>query len=370
MHDAYLIGRHVTEVPTPALILDRVALEVNIRALQDMVGGAGLANRPHAKGHKSVAIAKRQLAAGAVGVCCQKLAEAEVFVAAGIDGILLSNEVIDSRKLVRACELAKRSRLILVADSAIGVERLASAAAHAGLRMEVLVELDIGQHRCGVSSPEEAVALAAKIERSGRLVLKGLQAYQGKLQHVAGWWARRAAVLQAMERLEATLATFRAKGLCTDIVSGGGTGTVEFDCEIGLLNEVQPGSYAIMDTQYKSIGGRTADRFELFRAAIFVITQVISRRGNAWCVVDAGLKALASDAGHPQVIGADAYAFAGDEHGIIDLGGRSGGPTIGDRLWIIPGHCDTTVNLHDRYVVVEYERVVDIWPVNARGALA
>ena len=370
MVDHALIGRNVSELPTPALVLDLDALEFNLRELPRILAKTGTRYRAHGKGHKSIEIARRQVAAGAVGICCQKLSEAEIFAEGGIVDILLTNEVVDAVKLKAACSLAKRCKLTMVVDSEAGISLLDAAARHANLKMPVLVELNLGQDRCGVSSAAEAVTLAKSVDASANLRFAGLQAYHGKLQHVSGWDARRDAVVVSTVKLKSIVAALKEHGFTPAVVSGGGTGTFEMDCELGVINELQPGSYAMMDAQYNAIGGRRGGAFEEFRNALQVATQVISRSGDNWCIVDAGLKSLGSDAGTPRVVGFDApFSFAGDEHGKIDLRTANRRPSIGDRLMVIPGHCDTTVNLHNDYVVIKNHHVIDIWKIDARGCV-
>jgi 3-hydroxy-D-aspartate aldolase len=365
-----LIGRPLSEIPTPALILNLDALEFNLRKLPLLLAKSGTAYRAHGKGHKNIEIAKRQLGHGAVGICCQKLSEAEVFISGGIDNVLLTNEIVDSQKLTRVCELAKQCNLTMVVDSIVGIVLLETAASRAGIKIKVLVEVNLGQDRCGVSSTGDVIDLASKIRASEHLIFAGLQAYHGKLQHVTGWDARRDAVIASTAKLKEIVGSLHSHRMPPDIVAGGGTGTFEFDCELGVINELQPGSYVVMDSQYNAIGGREGGSFDVFRNALHIATQVISRSGDKWCVVDAGLKTIGSDAGTPRVVGIAApFSFGGDEHGIIDLRDLSDRPSIGDRLSIVPGHCDTTINLHNHYVVVENERVVDFWKVDARGCV-
>lgn len=369
-HVKRFVGRPLADVPTPALILDLDRLEENLRILPSLTGAAGLAHRPHGKGHKSVEIARKQIANGAIGICAQKLGEAEVFAAGGVSDILVTNEIIDPATLERASRLAMECHLTLAVDTLEGLQRLEAAARKAGITFNIVIEIDVGQNRCGVSSVADSITLARTAEKSPHVRLRGLQAYQGKLQFVPGWEERREATAAAMETLAGHLHAFKSGGFCTDIVSGGGTGTLEADCELQILTEVQPGSYAVMDAQYRSIGGRAGGEFDLFKNALFVDARVISVQGERR-VTDAGLKALSCDAGQPMVIGFDGqpYVLAGDEHGIITMADTNSPPRLGERLTIVPGHCDTTINLYDRYVVVRNEEVVDIWPVDARGRL-
>lgn len=362
-----LIGLAIEEIPTPSLLLDLDALEFNIALLPKLTGLAGIGHLPHAKGHKSVEIAKRQMKAGAGGICCQKLSEAQCFISAGLSRVLITNELIDPKKIAKACMLSRAAAIILVADDLAGISLMDEVAGRNECVLDILIEIDLGQNRCGVATIEEALGLAQAINGSKNLNLRGIQAYQGKLQHVAGWKNRQKAIESASSVLSEYVSAFRSNGFCTDIVTGGGTGTLEADCELTVYTDVQPGSYVVMDAQYQVIGGRDAEAFELFRHALSVMSQVISVRHDRY-VLDAGLKSMSSDAGSPQVVGCDnlAFAFAGDEHGILS-GNRA--LKLGQKLKIIPGHCDTTINLYGAYVVHQAGRVVDIWPVDARGMI-
>ena len=374
------VGADVAAIETPALVIDLDALLRNIERMAAFARGHRLALRPHAKTHKSAAIAGLQIAAGAVGVCVQKLSEAEALAGAGVGDIFISNQVIAPAKLARLVALARRIKLAVAVDSTLGIERLVEAwraATIDGGRVDlgVFVEIDVGQGRCGVA-PAAAVGLARQIVAHG-LRFAGLQAYHGKAQHLRGAHEREAAARHAASGVRAALAGITSAGIACPLVTGGGTGSFGFDAASGVYGELQPGSYVFMDRDYADNeapeGAAFGPRFE---PALFVKSQVISR-GLSHAVVDAGHKAHAIDSGLPQVWQRElVFANGGDEHGILQP--RPGAsadalPQLGDTVWLLPGHCDPTVNLHDRYIVVrgglDGGRVEAVWPVDARGCI-
>ena len=366
------VGDPVATVATPALVIDLDAMERNLAAMAVFARSHGVRLRPHAKMHKSAAIAKAQIAAGAVGVCVQKLSEAEVLADAGIADIFISNEVIDAAKLTRVAALAGRITLAIAVDSILGVDRLAEACKAAGSAPDVFVEIDVGQGRCGVSPPA-AGALARHVVSRG-LRFAGLQAYQGGAQHVRGAAEREAAARVAALLVRAAQTSITSAGIACPLVTGGGTGTFVFDATSGVCGELQAGSYLFMDGEYADI--EPAEHAPRFEHALFVKSQVMSRSASH-VVVDAGIKAYAIDAGLPRVWGRELEMINyGDEHGILKPSGSGSAadlPQLGETIWLVPGHCDPTVNLHDAYVAVRggLERgvVEALWPVDTRGCL-
>ena len=366
------LGDPVTGVATPALVIDLDAMERNLEAMAAFARAHGVRLRPHAKMHKSAAIAKAQMAAGAVGVCVQKPSEAEVLADAGIADIYISNEVVDEAKLAGVAALAGRITLAIAVDSMLGVDRLAAACERAGTAPDVFVEIDVGQGRCGVS-PAAAGALARHVVSRG-LRFAGLQAYQGGAQHVGVASEREAAAQAAATLVRAAQASIASEGIACPLVTGGGTGTFTFESTGGIYGELQAGSYLFMDLEYADIEpAKGAPRFE---HALFVKSQVMSRSASH-VVVDAGNKAYAIDAGLPRVWQRDLEMINyGDEHGILKTSGSGSAsdlPVLGETLWLVPGHCDPTVNLHDAYVAVRggLERgvVEALWPVDTRGCM-
>ncbi|HRD76960.1 MAG TPA: DSD1 family PLP-dependent enzyme [Hyphomicrobiaceae bacterium] len=370
------VGDPVAEIDTPALVIDLDAMERNIARLAAFAAKTGVKLRPHAKTHKSPDIGRRQIAAGAVGLCCQKVSEAEAMVAGGIGDVLVSNEVFGARKLDRLASLSRRATVAVCADNVEAIEAIAAAAGRQGVRITTLVEIDVGANRCGVAPGEPAVVLARLIASKPNLKFGGLQAYQGRAQHLRTIAERRAAIDHAIEVTRRTVELLEATGLPPAIVGGAGTGTYDLEGSSGVYTELQAGSYVFMDADYarnKRADGRPYDTFE---HALFVIATVMSLPVAERAVIDAGLKTFATDAGMPEPRGLDgaSYIRPSDEHGIIDLTKSNHRLALGDRVALIPGHCDPTVNLHDWYVGVRgygtpNAHVECLWPVAARGAI-
>jgi 3-hydroxy-D-aspartate aldolase len=363
-------GMSTQDVDTPALLLDLDAFERNLAALSRMVQSWPGRVRPHAKSHKCPEIARRQVARGAVGLCCQKVSEAEVLVRAGIDDVVVVNEVVGATKLARLARLAREARIGIAVDDARNVRDLDDAARQAGSTLDVLVEIEVGLERCGVEPGAVAARLARQVANARHLRFAGLHAYHGRAQHVRSFEARRSAITSAAAKVRATLEALAAEGLEARVVTGAGTGTFPFEIESGVYNEIQPGSYVFMDADY----GRNLDASgrpcQAFEQSLFVLTTVMSCPTKSRAVVDAGLKAHSIDSGMPLVADhADAtYASPSDEHGVIDVT-RSGPLALGHKLRLVPGHCDPTVNLHDWLVCTRSDRVEAVWRIAARGAL-
>ena len=361
-------GDPLSAVDTPALILDLDAFERNLDRMQAAAAAAGLALRPHAKAHKCPAIAQAQIARGALGICCQKVSEAIPFLQAGISDIHISNEVVGAAKTALLARLALQGRLSVCVDHAEQVAALAAATAEAGSRLDVFVEINIGQNRCGVVAEAPAVLrLVEAIAAHPQLHFKGLQAYHGGLQHLRGHAERRAAVAAAAARTAAVVAALAQAGVRCETVTGGGTGSAEFDLHAGVYTELQPGSYVFMDGDYGRNDYGQALRFE---HSLFVATTVMSQGGGDRVVVDAGLKSLAVDSGLPTLWGETglSYVSANDEHGLVQLADAAvTRPALGRQLLLVPGHCDPTLNLHDEIVALRAGRVEAIWPIAARG---
>ena len=361
-------GDAVDSIDTPALVIDLDAMTRNLERMATFAATHHMRLRPHAKMHKSAAIAKLQIAAGAVGVCVQKVSEAEALAAGGVADIFITNEVISEAKLARVAALAQRIKLAVAVDSGLGVERLARALKAAGSSVDVFVEIDVGQGRCGVA-PTAAGALAHQVVAHG-LRLAGLQAYHGRAQHLREAAQREAAVRHAVTLARTAQATITAAGIHCPLVTGAGTGSFVFEAASGVYGELQAGSYLFMDRDYAD--NQPSPHAPTFEHALFVKSQVMSL-GVSHAVVDAGHKAHAIDSGLPRVWGRDLlFTNGGDEHGILQRRGDTL-PALGDTVWLVPGHCDPTVNLHDHYVVVrgglEHGTVEAVWPIDARGCL-
>ena len=362
-------GMREDEVDTPALLVDLDAFEHNIDRMAALLQPTGVRLRAHAKTHKSPVVARLQMARGAVGQCVQKVAEAEVLAWGGVPDILVSNEVVGDAKLARLAALARIAQVAVCADDAGNVGRIEAAAEAAGQRLTVLVEIDVGMERAGVTPGPDAVALAERIAGSAHLRFGGIQAYHGSAQHLRTFSERQQAVGIAIEGARRTVEQLRQRGLDCPIVGGGGTGTFEIEAASGCYTEVQAGSYCFMDVDYARNHGGASDGF---RQALFVLATVMSQARPGLGVVDAGHKAVAVDSGLPLVWGRDSvrYAGASDEHGKLLWGAETAGPKLGEKLRLVPGHCDPTVDRHEWYVGVRGGRVECLWPVAARGAMA
>jgi D-serine deaminase-like pyridoxal phosphate-dependent protein len=358
-------------IDTPALVVDLDPFERNLQRMARLAREAGVRLRPHAKTHKCAAVAQRQMALGAVGVCCQKVSEAEALVNAGVADVLVSNEVVGVRKLARLAALATRARVGVCVDDAGNVAALGRAAQDAGAELAVLVEVDVGAGRCGVAPGAPALELARRVADAPGLRFAGLQAYQGSAQHLRAPDERERAIAMAVARARDTVAALEADGLVCETVAGAGTGTFRLEAASGLYNELQCGSYAFMDADYArnlDITGRPLAEFE---HSLFVIATVMSAVRHDYVLLDAGLKALAFDAGPPVVAepSGATYARASDEHGRLVPAPGTAPPALGERVRLVPGHCDPTVNLHDWYVAVRDGVVEEVWRIDARGAL-
>jgi D-serine deaminase-like pyridoxal phosphate-dependent protein len=356
-------GMRLDEVDTPALVLDLDAFERNLRRMQDAVAGSETRVRAHAKAHKCPEIAQRQVAAGAVGVCCQKVSEAEALVEGGITDVLVSNEIVGATKLARLAALSKRARIGICVDDPGNLRAIGES----GARVDLYVEIDVGARRCGVAPGEPALARAASAFPNLRFA--GLQAYQGAAQHVRSMAERRERISRAAEAARATRKMIEAAGIACPIVTGGGSGTFMFEIESGAYDEIQPGSYIFMDADYAR--NEWADPLPRFEHSLFVLATVMSRPAPERIVVDAGLKASSVDSGLPQVWQRPGltYTRASDEHGVIEVAAGSTSPALGEKLLLVPGHCDPTVNLYDWYVCVRAGRVEALWPITGRGAI-
>lgn len=369
-------GMPLSEVDTPALLIDLDAFERNLKRMADAVSKAGVRLRPHAKTHKSPIIGQKQIALGAVGLCCQKVSEAAVMVEGGVQDVLVSNEVIGARKLDRLAALSRQARVIGCVDNPLGVSSMAAAAERHGARLDVLVEINVGASRCGVDPGEPAVVLAQLIAREKHLRFAGLQAYQGRAQHFRTIEERRTAIDEAISRSAATVKALKAAGLSCDIVGGAGTGTFEIEAASGVYNELQAGSYIFMDADYARNKRADGGPYDTFEHALFVYATVMSMTQSDRAVVDAGLKSFTFESGPPEPVGfaGAVYERPSDEHGNLNLAQANTRPGLGDKVRLIPGHCDPTVNLHDWYVGIRGMEgaspvVESVWPVAARGAV-
>ncbi len=364
-------GMDAADIQTPCLVLDLDALERNIKKMGDYAKDHGMRHRVHGKMHKSVDVAKLQeKLGGAVGVCCQKVSEAEVFARGGIKDILVSNQVRDPQKIDRLARLPKYGcRTIVCVDDLNNVADLSAAAKKRGTELEVFVEIDCGAGRCGVSTTQDVVAIARAVDAADNLKFSGIQAYQGAMQHMDKYEDRKAKLDIAIDKVKDAVQGLKSVGLEPELVSGGGTGSYYFESTSGVYNELQCGSYAFMDADYGRIldkDGKRIDQGE-WENAMFILTQVISHTKADKAICDAGLKTQSIDSGLPVVYGRTdvKYIKCSDEHGVIE--DPNGALKIGEKLKLVPGHCDPTANVHDWYVGVRGGKVESVWPVSARG---
>lgn len=358
------------QIPTPALLLDLDRFERNVAAMAKHIAAVGKRIRPHAKTHKCPEIARRQIAAGAIGVACAKLGEAEVMADAGVRGLLVTTEIVGEEKLGRFGRLLERGAdVMVVVDHPENVAELSTTAARAGRILDVLVDVDVGGNRTGCRDVESAVALAAAIADARSLRFRGLQGYAGHCAHVTGWAARRDASRKALQPLFDARRRIETRGVPVEIVTGGSTGTYDIDPELGMT-ELQSGSYCVMDLEYLRIGGKGGERFTDFEMALTVLTTVVSVPAADLAIVDGGLKAFSTDRPFPpepvERPGIE-YGFAGDEHGRLFVKDPARGVRRGERVELFPPHCDPTINLYDRFYALRGDRVEAIWDVAARG---
>ncbi len=377
MDDVALHGALVGEpdgrarLNTPVLVVELDALDRNIARMAEFAAAHGVALRPHAKTHKSVDIARRQVAAGAVGLCCAKLGEAEALAEGGIEGLHITSPVVSPPAIARLAALnARMDDLMVVVDHPDNARALADEVGE-GKPLKVIIDVDPGIRRTGVASPEAAVALAHTIADLPALTLRGVQFYCGAEQHIERWASRREAIADRTAYLRTVIAALTEAGFAPAIVTGGGTGTHRIDVEEGVFTELQVGSYVFMDDQYGACA-LTPDGPNPYETALMVDARVVSANAGPLVTIDAGFKAFSTDAERPRILsGAPegaAYAFMGDEHGAVILpSGANERPGLADRVTLAAPHCDPTVNLYATYHVVRGESLVALWPVTARG---
>jgi D-serine deaminase-like pyridoxal phosphate-dependent protein len=351
----------LSDIPTPALVVDVPALDRNIARMAAFFASGPCRLRPHLKAHKTPEIARRQLAAGScVGITCATVGEAEV--AAGVcDDLLLANEIVSADKCARVAALARTVSMTVAIDSVAGIGALASAARAAGVTIGVLVDVNVGQGRCGVEPGEAALTLARQVTSAPGLRLRGVMGYEGHLQPLRDRGERESRTRAAMHGLVETARRIRGAALPCDIVSSGGTGTYDISGRVDGVTEIQAGSYALMDTDYGSVGVP-------FEQAFTVLGTIVSRPSPERCVADCGHKSMTKDHGNPSVRGIEGAQVTAlnDEHAVIAVP-ASCTLSIGDRIHLIPSHTDPTVNLHDVFYAVDGDRVVGVWPIAARG---
>ena len=364
-------GMDEADIQTPCLVLDLDALERNIKKMGDYARAHGMRHRVHGKMHKSVDVAKLQeKLGGAVGVCCQKVSEAEVFARGGIKDVLVSNQVRDPLKIDRLARIPELgSRTIVCVDDLANVADLSAAVQKHGTELECFIEIDCGAGRCGVTTTDAVVEIARAIEAAPGLKFTGIQAYQGAMQHLDSYNDRKAKLDVAIAMVKDAVEGLKAAGLKPKFVSGGGTGSYYFETDSGVYNELQCGSYAFMDADYGRILNKNGNRIDQgeWENSLFILTSIMSHAKGDKAICDAGLKAQSVDSGLPFIYGRDdvEYIKCSDEHGVID--DPDSVLKVNDKLKLVPGHCDPTCNVHDWYVGVRGGKVESLWPVSARG---
>ncbi len=353
-------GRSRAEIDTPALLVDLDLMERNIATMLAFFCDRPAKLRPHFKSPKAPAIAKRLLAAGAIGMTCAKVAEAEVLVEHGVRDILIANEVIGPPKLARLARLATRADVMLAVDSVAGVEALAKAASDAGAVIRVLVEVDVGMHRCGVRSPEAALDLARRVQQSRQLRFSGVMGYEGHTVMTADRRARAQAASEAMRVLTDSARVLRGAGLPVDIISAGGTGTYDLTGAYPGVTEIQAGSFILMDARYREVDVP-------FVCALSLVTTVMSVPDQSTAIIDAGMKAVTFEFGMPEVKGLPGVSlvYLSEEHGHLMVDGRQ--IEVGQRIELVPTHSDTTINLHDRLYAMRGDQVESVFTIDGRG---
>ena len=363
MQPATVIGQSKWDLDTPALVLDLNIAERNIATMATVFKDSPIKLRPHAKTHKSPHLALMQIAAGAIGITVAKLGEAEVMAAAGVDNLLISSEIVGPAKVARLIGLARQCNVLTVVDDLGAARIIADAAESAGVRIPALIDLDTGHHRTGIAAGPAAVDLAKEVARLRGVNLIGLQGYEGHLQHIEGLEERTNGEAESVGMLLEMRSKLEQAGIGISIVSTGGTGTHQILAEHAGVTEIQAGSYVVMDTHYATIEGV---RFE---HALTCMTTVLSKTKPNRCIIDAGHKTLSLDSGPsaPKDLPGAQYIAAGDEHGVLEYADGNCPLKVGDRVEMIPRHCDPTINLHDWYHVTRGDTVVALWPVAARG---
>jgi D-serine deaminase-like pyridoxal phosphate-dependent protein len=369
-HYRGFLRKSLKELPTPALVIDLDIFERNLQTLASYMKGKAVTFRPHGKAHKSSAIGKLQLASGAKGLCAAKLGEADVLIRGGIKDVLITAEVVGRLKIERLMGLlALTPDVKAVVDNEQNAIDLSEAALAAKRRLKVAIDVNVGQNRTGLGTLEEIVALAQVIAKQKGLELVGLQGYGGNNQHTVGFENRKAREIASNEKVVAGRQALEKAGFAIQMVSVGGTGSYNIDADYPGVTEIQPGSYVFMDAHYNKIGGRDKPEFSEFGNSLSVLTTVISRAVSGRAIVDAGGKALSTDESVPEpmdLTGAT-YGVAGDEYGSLRLQNPSRELKVGDQIQITPGHCDTTVNLHNVFFAVRKGVVEHVWPIEGRG---
>ncbi len=358
------------DLPTPALVVDEEALDHNLDKMASFYRNKTTKLRPHTKTHQCPILAQKQLDRGAIGICAAKVSEAEVMLDAGFEDILVTSPMVTKDKIDRVIELAKKSSgFAIVVDQAQNVRDFNDAAASAGIELNVLVDLNVGTDRTGITMGAPATALVEAIHKSPALDFGGLQAYAGHLQHLSGWEYRKRRSEVTMGQAVELKETIEKAGFDVPVLTGGGTGTYNIDSEVDGITDMQVGSYLFMDVNYRNIGGKEGAVYDDFRPSLLVLATAISQPAEGRITIDAGYKAFATDHDSPVLrdIEGVSYRWGGDEHGILQFKNPSRRIEVGDKVLLIASHCDPTVNLYDHFYPYRSETVTELWPIAARG---
>lgn len=360
----------LAELQTPALIIDLDVFDANLAKMQSYLDQQNIGLRAHTKMHKCPIIARKQIEGGASGVCAAKVSEAEVMCAAGIQDVLITSPIATLDKVNRFVA-ARRNHpgLKIVVDSVHAADLLAKVADSEGLVVDVFVDLDPGMGRTGIEAGDKALQLVRHIGESNSLNFAGIQMYAGNCMHIEGFSKRQGKYTHIMDKGIQTLRLLDQAAIEVPVVSGGGTGTYNMEHDLGLINELQAGSYAFMDIEYRDIGGVDSARFTDFGVSLHVLVTAISQPQRRLITVDGGFKSFASDKMAPEFQDVEGVTFhwGGDEHGIVQLNNPSREIRLGSKLSMITPHCDPTVNLHDFYFPYRDGLVHEVWPISARG---
>ena len=359
--NSYPVGLRKEDLDTPALCLDIEVLEQNIGRMASYLAERPTGIRPHSKTHKCPTIAWMQLRAGAIGITCAKLGEAEVMAKAGIQDILIANQIIGQRKITRLVNLATYSEVMVAVETLDNAREISAAAESRGVRLRTIIEVDVGMGRCGTAPRAATLALAKELVTLPGLRFEGIMGYEGHCVMITDMEKRREAATQAMQQLVDTRHLLVENGIPVNIVSAAGTGTYMITGNVPGITELQAGSYATMDARYGTV-------LSDFGYALTITTQVISVTGSDRAIVDAGLKTVTPEFGMPLVLNPQGWVMTqlSEEHGKLE---RQGGQALkpGDIVELVPGHGCTTINLHDVYHVIRDGIVAAVWPIAARG---
>lgn len=366
-----ITGLRKADLPTPALIVDIDKLESNVAQMADYAKQSGISLRPHVKTHKTPEIARRQIAAGALGICCATIREAEAMARAGLSGLLITCEQVGLNKMARLIRLTEqRPDTMSVVDSSAHAKALSEAAVIEKTVLNILIDIDPEGRRTGIAPGIKAEDLGKLVDSLPNLNLRGVHGYSGAASHVHGWAQRKNDSTDQMLPVLASFEAMKKAGLPMEIMSGASTGTYNIDSQLAGMTELQVGSYVFMDADYRTIGGQAGAVYEDFRPSLTVLSTVVSKNYGDIATIDAGIKSFATDHDAlPEVVGIEGatYSFNGDEHGRIHLDKAERDVQLGEQLELIISHCDPTVNLYERMYVCRGDQIVDVWQVAARG---